>query len=80
MKLVPEIGYAGADSHSVKTSWLEYVIWSYAFKNTSGNIRNIPLIQYNEKHKKWYCGLNCSQNIMGEAALKLHERAIFRTQ
>lgn len=78
MKLVPESGYAVADSHNVKTSWLEYVIWSYAFRNKNGNIRNIRLIQYNEKYKKSYCGLNCSQNTMGEAAWKLHERVIFR--
>lgn len=78
MKLVRESGYAGADSHSVETCWLEYVICSYAFKNKTGNIRNIWLIQYNERHKKSYCGLNCSQDTMGEAVWKLHERVIFR--
>lgn len=80
MELAPEFGYAEADDHSVKTSWLEYVTWSCAFKNKSGNIRNIGLTQYNEKHKKSFSGLNCSQDIMGEAAWKLHERALFRNR
>jgi len=42
MKLVPEFGYAAAGSHGVKTSWLEYVIWSYAFKNKEWKYQKYP--------------------------------------